>query len=576
MIPVLRDYQKQLVTDVRSAWAAGARNVLAVLPTGAGKTLVVGDIIASHQGASVLIAHRSELVSQASLMLARFGIRHDIIGSANTRRAIAAAHVAKLGRCFYSPGERCVVASVDTLVRRKDLGSWANQVTLWVVDEAHHATAAGVDPITGAKQGNKWYRAVQMFTHPNALGLGPTATPRRADGRGLGAHTDGLMHVMLEGPSTRELIDDGYLSDYRVWCPESDLQVLAEVSASGDWSPFELRKASQRSHIIGDVVKSYREYADGLLNLTFTTDVETAQQMALSYRGAGISAMALTGDTDPRIRRQTLQQFERRQIMVIVAVDIVGEGTDLPACESITEARPTQSLAVWMQHWGRGMRPMYASGYNLSVRSGRRAAIAAGPKPYAIFIDHTGGFVNPALGPPDRPRIWSLDRRDRRSRGASDAIPLRICLECFQPFERIHKACPYCNAPIPAPTARSSPAHVEGDLAELDPTVLAQLRGEATLHSLEDERARLQRTGLPDLMVRANVKRYGERIDTQARLREAMALWAGPYHAAGETDNMIQRRFWHSYGCSVVEAMGLAASDAEALRLRLDGSVREG
>ncbi len=574
MTPVLRPYQSQLVADVRAAWSQGARNVMPVLPCGGGKTVVACELLEKHDGASCFIAHRTELLSSASLTLARYGLRHDIVGAADMKRAIAALHIADTGRCWFTPGAKTVVASVDTLIRRTDIANWAKQVTLFVSDEGHHVVG------TSAENGNKWFKAINMFSNPAVRGVLPTATPGRPDGKGLGRHADGIVDVMLNGPTKRELVADGYLTDYRVFCPEDELRRLIEnesVGASGDWSPSQQRAASKRSHITGNVVTSYKQWAWGKLNLVFTGDVETCVEVADSYNAAGVPSIAITGNTDPHIRRRAFERFVRREIWVVVTVDIVGEGTDIPACEVITEARTTQSMTVHRQHWGRGDRPMWAGGgAEPATRELRLASIAASSKPHAIYIDHTGCFLDLKLGPPDRDVVWSLDRRDKRAKTTSDAIPLRVCLGCYQPYERHLSACPYCGTPLPAPTARSSPAVVEGDLAELDATVLARLRGEVALidRSPEQVREHYQRLGLPDAAVRGQVRHQIDRIEAQTALREACARWGGIWHAQGESDSEIQRRFWWSFGVDVLSAAALPRAEAEALRVRVEGGDR--
>lgn len=572
MTPTLRPYQQQLVSDIRAAWSQGARNVMPVLPCGGGKTVIACELLEQHGGASVFIAHRSELLSAASLTLARYGLRHDIIGSADMKRAIAALHVADTGRCYFTPGAKCVVASVDTLIRRPDVANWAKQVTLFISDEGHHVVGTSIE------NGNKWFKAISLFTHPDVRGVLPTATAGRSDGRGLGRHADGIVDLMLTGPSKRELVEDGYLTGYKVYCPEDELHRLIKhetVGASGDWSPAQQRAASRKSQITGNVVASYKRWAWGKLNLAFTTDIETCADMAASYNAAGIPAIAITGTTDPHIRRQAFRRFIAREIWTIVTVDIVGEGTDVPACEVITEARLTQSMTVHRQHWGRGDRPMWVDGREPVTREARLASIAASNKPHAIYIDHTGCFLDPKLGPPDRTVQWTLDRRDKRAKTVSDAIPLRICLGCFQPFERILTVCPHCGQPIPAPTARSSPQAVEGDLAELDAAVLDRLRGEVALvdRTVEQVRQHYVQTGLPDIAVRGQIKHHNERTRAQGTLRDAMAAWGGIYHAAGENDRTIQRRFFWTFGCSTIEAQALGRADAEALRVRVQGVI---
>lgn len=557
MTITLRPYQTDLVDRTYNSWSNGAQNVLMQAATGAGKTRMLAYILQHHDGAACVIAHRDMLLSQLSAALAECGVYHDLICNDATRREIVALHVLRFGRCFIRPGARIRVASVNTIIRR-DVAQWAAQVTLWVTDEGHHL-------LTGVSE-NQWGKAVKAFTHPNVRGLLPTATPSRADGKGLGRHADGLADVMVQGPPTRWLIEQGYLTDYRVICPQSDMTVLADVAASGDWSPKVLKEASQRSHIVGDVVASYLAHAPGRLGATFATDVETATNMAQAYRDAGVPAEVLTGDTDARTRVGILKRLERREILQLVTVDIVSEGFDLPALEVLSMARPTQSLSLYLQQFGRGLRPVYAGGGEPPTAADRIAAQAASAKGrYALLIDHVGNFLR-HQGGPDAPRVWTLDRRDKRRSAPSDAIGLRVCLSCLQPFERIRTACPHCGEPIPAPSTRSSPAAVDGDLYELDRDVLDALRAQIPG---DVATAQIAWTGLPDVAYRANIRRHEERLDALGELRAAMGRWGGVWHARGESDREIQRRWYATFGLDVLSAQALGRADAVALTDRV-------
>ena len=576
-LPILRPYQSALMQAIRAAWAAGHRNVLALAPTGAGKTLLIADAVVQHRGVSCLIAHRSNLVSQLSMMLARCGIRHRLICSAKDARIISQMHVAEFGVSYVDPGARCAAASAQTLAKRDDLAVWASTVTLWVVDEGHHAVV-----------GNTWAKCVERFTHPACCGLLPTATPGRADGKGLGRHASGYADVMvalvdedddtlgvrtigrgesvtcaparlLGGYATHVENPDprmGFLTPYRVYGAESHIEeYLGEVAESGDWSLAAQKRASQQSGIVGDVVGSYLQYAAGKIGITFTTDVDTATDMAAAYRAGGVPAEVLTGETDPTVRRAIFQRLEAREILQVVAVDVISEGTDIPAIEVVTLARPTASVAVFLQQLGRGLRKM------------------AG-KAYLVLIDHVGNFIR-HRGGPDTPRTWTLDDAPvRRSAGADDVEKLRYCVNptCAEPYEAFLHACPYCGQEPPAPAARSTPAMVAGDMVLLDPEVLAALRGEIP-SDVETERARLAATGLPARFVMHNVKAHAARLEALAALRTSMAAWGGRWRAAGLDDRDIQRRFWAEFGVSVVEALALATADAEALRARVDAGV---
>lgn len=551
----LRPYQTQLVNDVWGAWTQGALNVLMRLDTGGGKTVILAYLVnlwaSMGRGAVAVIAHRQELVSQLSMTLARYGVVHNIISSSKVRRAITALHIAEFGRSYFDPGARVAVASVDTLVKAQGLEWWFAQVTLWIVDEGHHLV-----------RDNKWHTAIGKFTAQGVHGLLPTATPKRADGKGLGAHADGVANAMVQGPPMRWLIDQGYLTDYRIICPDSDLEVLDEVGSTGDWSAKQLKEASQRSHIIGDVVREYLRHARGKLGITFTTDVDTAGKMTAAYRAAGVRAETLTGQTDDGYRRQILRQFAARQLDQIVAVDIISEGFDLPAIEVASMARPTNSLALYMQQFGRALR------------------ILPG-KDKAIILDHAGNTLR-HQGPPDKPRSWSLDRRDKR--GGGGGIPMRVCgagwpigtepsPPCYQPYERFHTACPYCGLPIPPaqPAERGTAQAVDGDCSEMSPELLARLRQDVTETDLsaEDYARWLTSRNVPAQGVAGHTKRHVLKQQAQADLRSAMEAWVRRQLARGLKDREVHRKFFLTFGVDVLSARALDPDEAHELAVKI-------
>jgi superfamily II DNA or RNA helicase len=532
----LRPYQSELIAGIYKAWET-AQNVCAVMPTGAGKSLTFGSILKDHQGASVAIAHRRELVGQMSVTLAKLGVRHRIIAPTGTIREIVTRQMNEVGQSFYNANAPCAVAGVDTLVRR-ELGGWANQVTLWVVDESAHLTRP-----------TKWWTAVNRF--PNAKGLGVTATPERLDGKGLGRHADGVFDVMVLGPQMRWLIDNGYLSEYRIIAPESDID-LASVPVSettGDYNPPALRAAAKRSHIVGDVVASYLKFAAGKRGITFCVSVDIAEETAANYRAAGVPAEVVSAETPELIRAEILRRFVSGQVLQLCNVDLFSEGVDVPGCEVVTMARPSLSYSLVMQQFGRALRPM-------------------GDK-IAIIIDHVGNILGrngrPGHGLPDAPRVWSLDRRERKSRSKSDDIPqIRACPACTMVYERYHVACPYCSH-VPTPISRSAPEHVAGDLAELDPEVLRQLRGEI---ARIDGPVRVPQ-GLTGPAAMAVANHHKERQHAQSRLRNAIAGWAGWQRALGRSDSEGYRRFYLQFGIDVATAQTLKTADADTLAGRI-------
>jgi DNA repair protein RadD len=561
-----RQYQQDGKLAIYKEWDAGNKNVLYVLPTGGGKTYVMSEIVLEHNAAACLIAHRQELVTQISLALARMGIRHRIIGPKNVVKLAVNIHMAEVGRSYYDPSAKVAVAGVDTLIRREaELKQWLLSVTLWLMDESHH-------PLVD----NKWGKAIEMF--PNAKGLGVTATPIRADGKGLGRHADGNFDVMVEGPTMRALIGMGFLTDYRIFAPPSDLD-LSNVNistATGDYNKDGLRKAVRKSHIMGDVVKHYLQIAGGKLGITFATDVETATDIAAQFNAAGVPAEVVSANTPDADRIAVLRRFKKRELLQLVNVDLFGEGFDLPAIEVVSMARPTQSYSLYAQQFGRALRPFYKAGYSLDTEELRKLAIWESIKPNAIIIDHVGNVLRHGL--PDARRTWSLDRREKRSRQApSDVIPVKACPQCTGVYERIYPECPFCGFK-PVPTVRSGPAHVDGDLCELDAETLAAMRGAVAEidKDAEQYRSELMAKRVPQIGQLAHVKRHVERQDAQRQLREAIAWWAGYQRAAGRPDSESYRRFYFKFnGIDVLSAQALGTKEAVELTSLINAHLEE-
>ena len=478
------------------------------------------------------------------MALAKYGVHHSIMAPPATVRWIVAYHMAELGRSWFDPNAQTVVAGVNTLLRRApSLQSWCARVGLWVIDEAHHCAG-----------GNQWQQATELF--PNARGLGVTATPCRADGLGLGRHADGVMDTMVQGPSMRDLINLGFLCGYRIFAPPSDIN-LAEVNItrSGDYSPKQLTAAARKSRIVGDVVEHYRRIAPGKLGVTFVTDVETAKDVAARYLGAGVPAAVVTAKTPGPERVSIMRKFKRRELLQLVNVDLFGEGTDIPALEVVSMARPTQSYGLFVQQFGRVMRIMEG-------------------KQHGTIIDHVGNVQRHGL--PDARRAWTLDRRERSAKGKRDPdlIPVTTCRKCTAVFPALGKQCPACGY-INEPTDRSGPEQVAGDLTELDPATLAAMRGEVDRLMSSDEavRARMQHAGAPGIAIAGAAKQHRLRREAQTHLRLAVSYWAGAARAAGQPDSESYKRFYYRYGVDVMTAQTLGRRDAETLTTKIWGDI---
>lgn len=557
----LRPYQAQLVNEIYGCWnLPDVDNVMAVLPTGGGKTPVMGKIANDFDSPGIIIAHRKELVSQVSQALAVEGVYHDLLTTdkkSKLRRQLSDTHLRKFGKNMISDRARWFVAGIDTLVGMAG-DPRLDKIHMCMIDEGHHVLRE-----------NKWGRGYAML--PNVrFGLLPTATPRRADKRGLGSDSHGIADAMVEGPQMRQLINMGYLTDYQLACPVTKDLDLSNVGtgSDGDHNIVQLRKAVHKSkEIVGNIVDHYLRLAKGKLGLTFAVDVDHASIIAQAYRDAGVPAEVISGETPDALRIDLLARFERREILQLVSVDLIGEGFDLPAIEVISMARPTKSFALFCQQFGRALRLMIAKAlqgaWDTYTDAQRRQHIAESIKPYALLIDHVGNMVEHNF--PDRPQVWTLDAGSSRGKsGPSDAIPLRSCSNhlCEKAFERSEVICPYCFTPVPPPKERKSPAEVDGDLLLLTQEVLAKMRGDVA--HLDAPCRVPPHVGALRATIIAN---HAKSQNAQHELRHEIALWAGRNSAY--SDRVNHKRFFFMFNMTVVEAAALKAGEAEALRKKI-------
>lgn len=523
-----------------------------------GKAFSLATVVQRNAEPTCVMVHRGELVAQLSETLATLGITHRIIASKSTVAMCVSRHVKKFGRSFHHPQSPIGVASVQTLVKRLDkLEQWLSTIRLMVPDEAHHSTAAQ-------------YRTIFEKLHPDCKMLGVTATPDRCDRKSLARVQGGIFDAMVEGPTPRWLIEQGFLAPYKYYAPPPSFTVDEDdVSKNtGEVKPDVMRKKSHESRIVGDIVKTYQEKAPGKQAIAFVVDIETAQTLAQAFNDAGIRAAAVSGKTPDAMRVALMAKFEARQLQVLVNVDLFDEGLDIPGVECVIMGRPTMSLGKFRQQVGRALRPVYMAGMRLDTAEQRVAAIAAGPKPFAILIDHVENWKVHKF--PDSERAWSLIRPDgvTRKKDRDDEIPLRSCIECFQPYEAVYKACPHCGHK-PEPASRSAPEMVDGDIIEFSPELIAQLSGEV---SRVDGAPQIP-PGVSPIVEASIKKRWRERQEAQAALRHTIALWAGMWRDKGATDSESYRRFFHTFKSDVLTAQALGVTEAKELHERIAATL---
>lgn len=387
-----RDYQLKGINETRNSFTYGSKRVLYVLPTGGGKTVTFTYITqqAILKGNIVwIIAHRKELINQASRTLDNFGVKHGVIHPKATPKY----------------GEFVQVASVQTLINRMHKYQKPNLI---IVDEAHHSTAG------------MWRKVIEE--NPQAIVLGVTATPERADGVGLGDVFDD----MVIGPQIYELIEQGFLVEPMVFRPPMIAELDGVKKHKSDYVRDDLAMAMNKPKITGDAIEHYKKYAFGLPTIVFAVNVQHARDIAQDFRNAGFSFYAVDGAMDDKERDYLMSNLGTPAVQGLVSCDLISEGTDIPAVACIILLRPTQSNSLYLQQVGRGLRTI------------------AG-KSNCIILDHVGNTIRHGL--PTIHRYWSLDgriKRGKRSKNDESDVMITTCAKCY--FTAIKfTVCPSCG-----------------------------------------------------------------------------------------------------------------------------------
>ena len=328
---MLRNYQIEICEKVNGAFETH-RSVMMQMPTGTGKTVVLASLVKQYldgdaQCSVLIVAHRIELIEQTGAFLSRFGIAYGVIAGGK-RPAVF---------------KRVMVASVQTLSKNLDVDLAPSLV---VIDEAHHALA-------------KTYQML-WTAWPEAKFLGLTATPYRMSGDGF---TD-LFEVLVDSWSVKQFIADGWLSPYDYYSirPDSEEQqqidALKKRGADGDFQVKELREKLDVRPSIERLFESFGRFAFDKKGIIYAIDIAHAEHIAEFYRLQGVNAVAISSKTPVKVRAELIRSFkEENRVQILVSVDLFSEGFDCPDVEFIQLARPTLSLAKYLQMVGRGLRP---------------------------------------------------------------------------------------------------------------------------------------------------------------------------------------------------------------------------
>ena len=387
----LRPYQVNVVEEYNNATAAGLRHILLVADTGAGKTVIAAEIIRRAVQAKqrvLVLAHRRELITQASRKLHAAGCDHGVLLPDYKSR----------------PGERVQVASIATLharaVRRRNIR--LPPADLIVIDEAHHARAS------------TYSQVIEKYPNANILGL--TATPCRSDGRGLG----NVFQKLIQCPSVADLIAAKYLVPTVVYAPSiPDLRGVRVKR--DDYVEAQLAQRMDQPKLVGDIVTHWLRLAERRPTVVYATGVAHSLHIRDEFRRANVLAEHIDGKTPVDQRDAILAGLANGTVEVVCNAMVLTEGWDQPCVSCIVLARPTKNLGLYRQIVGRGLRP-------------------APGKTDCRILDHASATFEHGFA--EDPIAWSLSEDHRAENKTHSARGTKL--------EAKLTACPECSAVISA------------------------------------------------------------------------------------------------------------------------------
>ena len=406
----LRPYQEQWIEDVGYEFSAGKRRVLAAAPCGAGKTIMTawmarGTALSGRR--AIFMVHRQELIEQTSATFTAMGIRHGLIAAGAAKE-------------YDLPVQ---IASVQTLIHRL---SQVQAPDLLICDECHHIVA------------NTYRKIVDQFSSSYVLGV--TATPERIGGQGLGE----IFQSLVLGPSAADLIAAGNLTPYDYYAPPTKFDPATAHVRFGEYVKNDLLRQMDDADVIGDIVKNYKNLADGKRAICYCINRTHSEHVAASFRAAGIPAMHIDGETHKAVRARAIEDSRTGRLQILCTAELLGAGFDGPAMEAGILARPTASLTLYVQQ---SMRPLRPDPNN--------------PEKRAVIIDHVGNVFR--HGMPDEEREWSLETKKRKPR----AMAIKVCPACYTAVPSTARTCPCGHVFAAAPEERTI-TETDGTLKKIE------------------------------------------------------------------------------------------------------------
>lgn len=441
----LRYYQTEAVNAVFHFWSEHPGNPLLVLPTGTGKSIVLAEVCRTALGwpgtKLLVVTHVRELVEQNFTQMVRLwpeapaGINSAGLGRRDTRTDIT-------------------FCSIQSVWRHADR---FQKVDIVIVDEAH-LIPRDAQTMYGRFLSDLW------IINPYMKVVGLTATPFRLDSgrldRGEGNMFDGIAYDY----PIREAIDQGYLVPLVTRATTTALDVSGVKLQGGEFKAGDLEAAVDKEELNRAIVEeTIARAGDRRSWLFFASGVDHAYHLRDLLVDRGVTCEVIHAATPSEERKAILQAFKAGKIRALASMNVLTTGFDAPGVDLIAMARPTKSAGLYIQMAGRGTRPVYGPGHDMTTAAGRLAAIAAG-KANCLVLDFAGNIQR--HGPIDM-----IDVKEK-VKGEGEA-PVKVCPECEMYVLAAARECPECGFLFPEPKPKYQALPTQAPILSQAPGALA-------------------------------------------------------------------------------------------------------
>jgi superfamily II DNA or RNA helicase len=514
----LRDYQQTLYDNIKIALKTSIY-ILVCAVTRSGKTVLFSALAKKWDEAGKkvwIILHRDEIFQQTCEKLAAFEINYGQIKSKAyvTKNNIQVAMIVTLKKR---------IQKQKRMIKQYGFKKWGflEKPNVILFDEGHHCASDTYEYIANE--------------YPDVPRIGFTATVNRLDNKPLLPFFD----TMILGESMRWMMDNYWITDCIHLCPDSPLENIKLKIKNKDYDTDQQETIMTDNLVIGNIIKHYETYLRGLQTICFVCNQKHAEIMKEKFDNAGYKSQIISSETTNR--KTIIDDYRDGKYPILISINIVAEGFDVPICYGVMLLRKTKSESLYLQQVSRCLTPIYAEGYDLENKEERRKAMMAA-KPKGIILDFVSAYWE--HGRIDKDRNWTLEARTKKQREQNKIKKVTCPPPCCFSWEIGTKICPICghNFKIPSEKKRKEFQMHELDEKLINVNHIEQMSAAALQENIERiKKYKNQKSAMTEIL-------HSSIRDGELNMKEKIDIMCRELNFDKEYQNRVWRHLKKEYG----------------------------